>query len=135
MKKTMMILSLMGIAVFGIYTANAQNCCSNKKTSYNKSENPTTQTTTIATDVADTLIVDGACGMCKTRIETTAEKIKGITDAQWDQMPHVLTYTYTGAVSKTDVSNALLKVGHDTDYGKAPDKVYDKLPGCCKYRK
>lgn len=144
MKKMMMILSILGIAVLGINNANAQNCCGDKKTGCTKKTNSTDQTSTAqastvrnkatAEVVNDSLIVNGKCGMCKSRIEKTAKGIKGVTDAQWDQSTHILIYTYTGTVKKEDVSNALITVGHDTEYGKAQDKVYNKLPACCKYR-
>jgi len=133
MKKTIMILAFLGIAIFAINNVNAQGCCGSKK-SCSKSGSNTTQTTTSATDTKDTLFVNGACGMCKTRIEKAANGVKGITDAQWDQTTHVLTYAYTGTVKKADVSDAMIKVGHDTGYGKASDKTYNKLPGCCHYR-
>lgn len=135
-----MILSLIGIAFFGINTVNAQSCCSKKNTSCGKTGTSTGQTTSIqntlsASVIKDTLTVYGACGMCKSRIEKTAMGVKGVIDAKWDATTNVLTYSYTETVSKMDISNALLKVGHDTGYGKAPDDVYNKLPGCCRYRK
>jgi hypothetical protein len=133
MKKVMMILSIIGIAAIGINNANAQGCCG-KKTSCNKKENSSVQNTSDVSGVKDSIIVNGKCDMCKSRIEKTTKDVKGVTDAQWDQSTHMLTYAYTGTVKKEDVSNALIAVGHDTEYGKAQDKVYDKLPACCKYR-
>ncbi|MFA4853540.1 MAG: efflux RND transporter periplasmic adaptor subunit, partial [Bacteroidales bacterium] len=74
------------------------------------------------------------CGMCKTRIENAAKSVKGVADAKWNESTGVLIYSFVGTVKKEDVSNALTKVGHDTELGKAPDKVYNKLHACCKYR-
>jgi periplasmic mercuric ion binding protein len=140
MKKHLILLLFLGVATFGINNVNAQNCCSKKNTSCGKMGSSTAQTAGVqnsltASAVKDTLTVYGACGMCKTRIEKTAKGITGVTDAKWDAATNILTYSYTGTVNKMDVSNALLKVGHDTGYGKAPDDVYNKLPGCCQYRK
>ena len=133
MKKLMMILSIIGIATISINNANAQSCCG-KKTSCSKKENTTVQNTSSVSGVKDSIIVNGKCGMCKTRIEKTTKDIKGVTDAQWDESTHVLTYAYSGTVKKEDISSALNAVGHDTEYGKSEDKVYNKLPACCKYR-
>jgi mercuric ion binding protein len=33
------------------------------------------------------------------------------------------------------IHQAIAKVGHDTKMHKAPDNVYDELPGCCKYER
>jgi len=82
-----------------------------------------------------TIFVDGACGMCKDRIESNALKVKGVLTAQWSSKTKQLTVTY----DKTNFSEEKLHakiagVGHDTKKMKASDKVYDKLPGCCKYR-
>jgi Cu(I)/Ag(I) efflux system membrane fusion protein len=73
--------------------------------------------------------------MCKTRIENAAKGVKGVMSTSWDDASNTLTYSYNGTVKKEDISNALTKVGHDTELGKADNVVYDKLPGCCKYRK
>jgi len=135
-----MILSFIGITTFGINFANAQSCCGNKKkASCSKTESSTVQTTTVqntasVTEIKDSIKVGGACGMCKSRIEKTTKEIEGISGAQWNETTHMLVYTYTGTVKKEVVSNAILAVGHDTELGKAQDEVYNKLPGCCKYR-
>lgn len=140
MKKVIIILSFVGIATFGMNTANAENFVGNRKANCNNAKKSLIKSAAVHTsadisDLSDTILVKGACGMCKSRIESTVKKLQGITSADWDQTTHVLKYTYTGTVEKIDVSNALLEVGHDTEYGRAQDKVYDKLPGCCKYRK
>jgi len=92
------------------------------------------KTTSAATLTKDSLKVMGKCGMCKDRIESTAKSIKGITVAKWNMARNMLVYSYSGIVKKQDVSNALTVVGHDTQLGKASDKVYNELPECCKYR-
>lgn len=93
------------------------------------------KTTAAATITKDSLKVFGKCDMCKDRIETAAKTVKGITVATWNMSRNTLIYSYSGTVRKQDVSNAMTAVGDDTELGKAPDKVYDALPACCKYRK
>lgn len=82
-----------------------------------------------------TLKVGGLCGSCKDRIEEAAKSVAGVTAATWESADGTLTLTYDP--SRTDVrkvSKAVAAVGHDTPYDRAPDEVYDELPGCCKYR-
>lgn len=82
------------------------------------------------------LKVGGSCGMCKERIEKTAMEVSGVSSATWDLKDKVLHLNFDP--NKTDlnkISKAIAKVGHDTEKDKADQKVYDALPGCCKYRK
>jgi Cu(I)/Ag(I) efflux system membrane fusion protein len=73
--------------------------------------------------------------MCKSRIEKTAKGVEGVISAVWDSNTKKLAYSYDAAKTSPDaVSKAIAKVGHDTDKDKAPDNVYNALPGCCKYR-
>jgi len=79
--------------------------------------------------------VEGKCGMCKSKIEKAA-KIEGVTKAEWDADKQLLTVTYMADMVKTDdIQKKVAAVGYDTEKFKADDKIYDKLPGCCKYRK
>ncbi len=79
--------------------------------------------------------VSGKCGMCKSRIEKAA-KIEGVTKAEWDADKQLITITYMlNMVKIDDIQKKIAAVGHDTEKFKADDKIYDKLPGCCKYRK
>ncbi len=78
--------------------------------------------------------VYGNCGMCKTRIEKASKSIHGVTKATWNSDDAILTITYDDTKTTTlKIEEAVSKVGHDTDHTKAADKVYDALPGCCKY--
>jgi Cu(I)/Ag(I) efflux system membrane fusion protein len=82
-----------------------------------------------------TLIVQGVCGMCKTRIEEAAKKVAGVNSASWDSETKELTFNYDAAkTSPESISKAIAKVGHDTNLDQAPDSVYDALHECCKYR-
>ena len=78
--------------------------------------------------------VYGNCGMCETRIENAAKSVNGVTTAEWDKETKILKVSYDK--SKADnhkIQKAVAKVGHDTNMHKADDKVYNALPGCCKY--
>ena len=80
--------------------------------------------------------VAGNCGMCKTRIEKAANSVDGVTSADWNQETKTLEVSFNK--EKTDVHQiqmAIAKVGHDTPMHKAPDEVYEELPGCCKYER
>lgn len=78
--------------------------------------------------------VKGNCGMCKTRIETAANAVKGVRSADWNSSTQMLTISYDG--TKTNIMSVhqkLADVGHDTDKLKTDQKTYDNLHGCCKY--
>ena len=83
----------------------------------------------------DTIKVNGVCGMCKSRIQK-ALKLEGISTAAWDADTKLLTVTYDpGKIANDDIQKKVAAVGHDTEKYKADDKVYNKLPGCCKYER
>ncbi len=82
----------------------------------------------------ESIKVSGNCGMCKERIEAAA-KVDGVTSARWNKDTKMLTLAYNPTVVKSEeVQKKIAAVGHDTEKFKADDKVYSKLPGCCKYR-
>jgi outer membrane receptor for ferrienterochelin and colicins len=79
--------------------------------------------------------VNGACGMCKTRIEEAALSVRGVKSASWDRETDMLTVS--ADVEKIKIRKLhyrLASVGHDTREMLAPDPVYEALPACCKYR-
>lgn len=88
------------------------------------------KSTLIATEIP----VQGACGMCKGRIEEAAKTVEGVEVAVWDQETDMLTIETTKGTDVMMVHKAVSTVGHDTDKMKADDEVYTALPGCCKYR-
>ncbi len=80
--------------------------------------------------------VAGNCGMCETRIEKAAKSVEGVSTADWDKETKMIEVTFNS--TNTDihkVHQAIAKTGHDTKMHKAPDNVYDELPGCCKYER
>jgi periplasmic mercuric ion binding protein len=83
----------------------------------------------------ETIKVLGNCGMCKTRIEQSVLD-EGATKAEWSAETKLLTVIYDPAKTSTDKLEAkLAMVGHDTKNHKADNKVYEALPGCCKYER
>ncbi len=80
-----------------------------------------------------TVWVNGACSMCKERIETTAKQ-NGATYANWNADTKILNVEFSSEKTSLD---ALLKkiaeVGHDNEKYKTSQSVYDGLPGCCHY--
>jgi len=79
--------------------------------------------------------VNGACEMCKERVEKTL-KIRGVRSADWNVDSKMLTLVYSPTiVSLQKVHKIIAEVGHDTELEKAKDAVYNELPECCHYRK
>jgi hypothetical protein len=79
-----------------------------------------------------TFSVSGNCGMCKSRIEKAAKEA-GATEAKWDVDAQLLTVKVGAKSSVSAIQQKVAAVGHDNAGVKAPDAVYDKLHGCCKY--
>lgn len=78
--------------------------------------------------------VSGNCDMCKTTIEKAA-KTNGVSKAIWDKKTKVLTVVYNPEkVTSDDIQKKVAAVGYDTPKFKAPDKAYNTLHSCCKYR-
>lgn len=78
--------------------------------------------------------VSGNCSMCQERIEKAAKSVKGVLSAKWDVDTKVLHLDFDNTLSsKEEISKAVAKAGHDTEFDKAPQSVYDSLPGCCLY--
>lgn len=89
--------------------------------------------TVSAQEKTETFKVSGNCGMCKKKIEKAATT-DGVSTAVWDKNTKMITVTYDAAkISNAKIQQNIAAVGYDTEKIKADDKVYDKLPGCCKY--
>ncbi len=92
-------------------------------------------TTAEAKTVKTTFVVKGNCGMCQQRIEKAAKAVKGVTSARWNKQNGKLSLVYDNKKTNPEsVQKALAAVGHDCGKFTASKEVYDKLPGCCKYR-
>ena len=80
--------------------------------------------------------VYGNCGMCERRIEGALSEVEGVRSSAWDSETQMLSVTYeTKKVTLLQVQEKVASVGHDTDEVRAPDAVYEKLHGCCKYER
>ncbi|MFT4072907.1 MAG: copper chaperone [Dysgonamonadaceae bacterium] len=126
MKK--IILSLSIITLLGVTSTNTVSAQMNmkaNKTSVQKGKYTHAMFT-----------VKGNCETCKTRIEKTAKSVKGVESAVWEQKTGMLHLNYDPKqTSPGAISKAIALVGHDTQYDKAPNKAYNALPGCCKYKR
>ncbi len=72
--------------------------------------------------------------MCQERIQNEALKA-GAKTAKWNSETKALRITYNQKnTSLKAIRQAIADAGHDNGQFKAPDKVYDNLPKCCKYR-
>lgn len=79
--------------------------------------------------------VGGSCGMCKDRIEAAALSVDGVIAASWDDETMMLHLDHEMGTVIMKVHEAVARVGHDTELVKAPDAVYEALPGCCLYER
>ena len=80
--------------------------------------------------------VAGKCGMCETRIENAALSVRGVESAAWDKESGILEIEYNAKKADLEkVQKAIATAGHDTELYTANDKVYEKLPECCKYER
>jgi Cu(I)/Ag(I) efflux system membrane fusion protein len=78
--------------------------------------------------------VTGNCGQCRTRIEK-AVKIEGVKYAKWDKKKQMLSVAFLSPpLSADSLERRVAAAGHDTGKYRAPDSVYEALPGCCLYR-
>ena len=123
--KTLKYIFAAIIAISVSATTSAQ-MIDHSKMKMSKTESSATKTESIK--------VSGNCETCKARIEKAA-KVEGVIKADWSTKTKVLTLTYDPSkVKSDDVQKKVAAVGHDTQKYKATDKVYNALPGCCKYR-
>lgn len=105
-------ISILAVMLFGLFNSNAINAQSVKE---------------------ETIKVWGNCGMCKSTIEKAAKKA-GAKQANWDEETKELKVSY--AVNKTSnqkIQQEIANNGYDTEAFTAPENVYNKLHGCCKY--
>ena len=72
--------------------------------------------------------------MCESRIEEAVGELEGVITADWDQDTKMMHLEYdSDKVSVDEVEKAIAAVGHDTKNYRAPDAVYEELPGCCLF--
>ncbi|HWB28156.1 MAG TPA: TonB-dependent receptor [Chitinophagaceae bacterium] len=87
-----------------------------------------------AKDTTVNITVYGNCEQCKNRIEAAARG-KGVESARWGIDSKILSLTYNTAKTTLDkIQQRIVNAGHDTQFKKAKDEVYNSLPSCCLYR-
>ncbi|MEC4114194.1 efflux RND transporter periplasmic adaptor subunit [Myroides pelagicus] len=80
--------------------------------------------------------VSGNCGLCKERIEDAAKTVAGVLSVDWVVDTKELHLNYDKKkTTKQAVSQAIAKVGHDTEFHKATEKDYVNLHSCCQYER
>lgn len=89
-----------------------------------------------AKTVKKTFTVGGKCEMCKARIQKAAKGVPGVVTAGWNVKTQKCSVVFDDKKTSLDkIEKAIAAAGHDTDKFKATAATYNKLPGCCKYRK
>ncbi len=93
----------------------------------------TTTFAQIKNSKTETLKVYGNCEMCKAKIEKAGTQ-KNVSKIVWSDETAMATITYDATKTTTDaILKKIALVGYDSEKFLAPDAVYKKLPGCCKY--
>ncbi|MFZ1236693.1 MAG: ATPase [Prevotella sp.] len=90
-----------------------------------------------AKTVKATFKVGGNCAeLCKPRIEKAAKQTAGVISATWNQKDQMMSLVYDNEKTNVNkVEKAIAATGHDAGRVKASSAAYNKLPGCCQYRK
>ncbi|MBQ9313143.1 MAG: cation transporter [Bacteroidales bacterium] len=84
-------------------------------------------------DKTSTFKVNGVCGMCKKKIESTAKGIAGVKAAVWDKETKDLKVTFDSKkTSEKKIQEAIAKIGYNAGNVKADKEAMEKLPACCK---
>lgn len=80
------------------------------------------------------VVVGGACGMCKERIEKAVD-LEGVTKFKFSLKTNLLGITYLPSkITWEKIEKSLLAAGHDVGDKKASDSAYYSLDECCRYR-
>ena len=81
-----------------------------------------------------TFRANGACEMCKHRIEKSLTQNKAIWSADWNVNTKTVRVTYDRLkINANDIQQIVAAAGHDTEKFKGKDDTYSKLPDCCHY--
>jgi hypothetical protein len=95
----------------------------------------TTTFAQIKNSKTDTVKVYGNCGMCKAKIEKAGTQ-KNVSKTVWNEETTIATITYDTRKTNADaILKKIALVGYDSDNFLAPNAVYKKLHGCCKYER
>ena len=81
----------------------------------------------------ETVKIYGNCGTCKTTIEK-AGNVKKIARVEWNKVTKMATFTYdSDKTNQDEILKRIALAGYDSEKFRAPDDVYAKLAGCCRY--
>lgn len=80
------------------------------------------------------LPVSGACGMCQETIESVANNMPGVISSEYDLDKQILLIHSDKEIDMPILSRRLSLKGYDNELSRAPQNIYDALPGCCMYR-
>lgn len=81
-------------------------------------------------------LVTGNCGMCKINIESSLIGNPGIKSAEWNMETKMMNVVFDPAkISEEQIHQKIADTGYDMEKNKASDKVYNSLPGCCRYKR
>lgn len=125
--------AFIALTAFAVLFTACNSTGSKKEAETTQSE--TTEMTVHGEGEHAVMAVGGSCDMCKDLIEKTASGVAGVTSVAYDLDAEQLHFHFDASQTNVEtVSKALASVGYDTELDKAPDDVYNALPGCCKYR-
>lgn len=80
-------------------------------------------------------IVKGVCEMCEDRIENGTIMLKGVKYSNWEIVSNKISIIYNSKKIKLDdIHKEISLLGHSTEKYDAPEKIYNALPDCCKYK-
>jgi len=92
-----------------------------------------TQKATSSKYITTSFTVEGVCGMCEKRIESTLD-IVGIESADWVNETSLLTVVFNPKkITENEMHMMLADAGHRTSKLEKNVKAYNSLPACCQY--
>ena len=125
------------IVTNGTFTVDAAAQLQGKKSMMNKEGSKTTTGHEGHNGVGMTNIsfgVRGNCTLCKATIEKAANRVEGVTKANWDVDKKKIDITFDDTKTNTiAIHNAIAISGYDTEKVTGNLEAYDNLPSCCQY--
>ena len=121
------------IVTNGVFAIDASAQLEGKRSMMNNDSAPVNESKSKNTQNV-TFKVSGNCTMCKDRIEKAVKGVKGVLAANWNVDTKMLKVDLDKELTnQKDVSKAVAKAGHDTEFDKANPLTYNALPSCCLY--
>ena len=123
------------VVINGAFSIDAAAQLSGKKSMMNVETKNEPVTNSKSQSKNSRFMVEGNCEMCEARIEKAAHKVTGVISADWNVDSKMIDVVFDGCKTSVDkIQKAIADAGHDATNHKANSTVYEKLPGCCKYR-